>query len=255
MKGWGIAGWRLLIVAILAMAWELSGRNRWIDPDLLPPLSKVLGVMAKLVVDKAFIEDMTVTALECIVAAAIVTPLGLLVGFALGESRRLERIFNPPLQLLMTVPKSIFLPVFILMFGIGFGQKVIFAVALAFFIVVPTGMAAVQSVPPGLVLAARAFGASRAQIYSRIYLPAMAPVVIGGVRLGIILAILGVIFAEMYASSVGVGKSILTWGEGFQMDYLFAAVLLVVGFTVALNEIMQVLENRARARYAAEAEA
>ena len=245
---------RLLILAALAALWEASGQRRWIDPDLLPPLSKVLGVLAKLVVDKAFIEDMTVTGLECLVAAAIVTPLGLLTGFALGESRRLERAFNPPLQLLMTVPKSIFLPVFILMFGIGFGQKVIFAIALAFFIVVPSGMAAVQSVPQGLVLAARAFGASRAQIYSRIYLPAMAPVVLGGVRLGIIFAIHGVI-AEMYASSAGVGRSILGWGESFQMDYLLAAVILVVGFTVALNESLQALEDWTRARYAAEAHA
>lgn len=253
MTGWQIAGCRLVIVGALALLWELSGRNRWIDPDMLPPLSKVLGVVGRLVVDKGFIADMTVTALECLVASAVVVPLGLLVGFALGESRSLERVLNPPLQLLMTVPKSIFLPVFILMLGIGFAQKVIFAVVLAFFIVVPTGMAAVQSVPPGLVLAARAFGATRAQIYTRIYLPAMAPVVIGGVRLGIIFAIHGVIFAEMYASSVGVGKSILTWGESFQMDYLFAAVLIVVGFTVALNEIMQAIENRARARFAAEA--
>ena len=212
----------------------------------------VLAIIGKLVTDRGFIEDMTVTALECLVAAAIVTPLGLIVGFALGESRRMERVLNPPLQLLMTVPKSIFLPVFILIFGIGFSQKVIFAIALAFFIVVPSGMAAVQSVPSGLVLAARAFGATRAQIYARIYLPAMAPVVIGGVRLGIIFAIHGVIFAEMYASSAGIGRSILGWGEAFQMDHLFAAVLLVVGFTVALNEGLAALEHRARARFAAE---
>ena len=252
MTGWGITVCRLLIVAALGVGWELSGRLGWIDPDLLPPLSKVLAVLARLLGDKGFIADLQITALECLVASAIVVPLGLVVGFALGESRRLERVLNPPLQLMMTIPKSIFLPVFILMFGIGFGQKVIFAIALAFFIIVPTGMAAVQSVPSGLVLAARAFGASRAQIYSRIYLPAMAPVVIGGVRLGIIFAIHGVIFAEMYASSAGIGRSILGWGEAFQMDYLYAAVLLVVGFTVALNETLQAIEAATRARFAGE---
>ena len=255
IESWSIAACRLAIIAALALMWELSGRLQWIDPDLLPPLSKVLTVLVKLLGDKDFIADCQVTALECVTAAAIVVPLGLAVGFALGESRPLERIFNPPLQLLMTIPKSIFLPVFILMFGIGFGQKVIFAIALAFFIIVPSGMAAVQSVPPGLVLAARAFGASRGQIWRRIYLPAMAPVVIGGVRLGIIFAIHGVIFAEMYASSAGIGRSILGWGEAFQMDHLFAAVLLVVGFTVVLNETLQAIETATRARYAGEARA
>ena len=249
MSNWAIAGARLAIVTLLAWLWELSGRNGWIDPDLLPPLSKVLAVLGKLSASREFIDDIATTALECVVASAIVIPLGLAVGFALGESSRLERIFNPPLQLLMTIPKSIFLPVFILMFGIGFGQKVIFAIALAFFIIVPSGMAAVQSVPAGLVTAARAFGATRSQIYTRIYLPAMAPVVIGGVRLGIIFAIHGVIFAEMYASSAGIGRSILAWGESFQMDYLLAAVLLVVAFTVTLNEALQAVETATRARF------
>ena len=99
--------------------------------------------------------------LECLVASAFVVPIGLGIGFAIGESPRLNRMFSQPLQLLMTIPKSIFLPVFILLFGIGFGQKVIFAVVLAFFIIVPTGVSAAQSVPAGLVTAARAFGADR----------------------------------------------------------------------------------------------
>ena len=66
--------------------------------------------------------------------------------------------------LLMTTPKSVFLPVFILMFGIGFAEKIIFAVALTFFIVVPTGLAAAKSVPRGLVMVAQASGATRRQI-------------------------------------------------------------------------------------------
>lgn len=244
---------RLGLVVAVALLWEASGRLTWIDPDLLPPLSKVFQVMGRLLTSSEFIEDMRVTALECLVASAIVVPLGLLVGFVMAESPPVDRVLRSPMRLLMTVPKSIFLPVFILLLGIGFGQKVVFAVTLAFFIVVPTGIAAVQSVPPGLVLAARAFGATRRQIYTGIYLPAMAPVVVGGARLGIIYAVHGVILAEMYASSSGVGRSILAWGEGFQMDYLFAAVLLVVIFTVALNEALQALENAARARYASEA--
>ena len=178
-------------------------------------------------------------------------PLGLAAGFLLGESRRMERALGGPLQLLMSVPKSVFLPVFVLMFGIGIAQKVIFAIVLAFFIVVPTGTAAVHSVPLGLVTAARAFGATRAQIYARIYLPAMAPLIVGGVRLGLIFVVHGVVFAEMYGSTGGIGRSILSWGEAFQMDYLLAAVLLVLGATVALNEAIQAVETHLRARMGA----
>jgi ABC-type nitrate/sulfonate/bicarbonate transport system permease component len=236
------------ILVTFAALWEIASRSGVVDPDIIPPLSKVALTLTRLLHDERFLADVRVTAFECILGFAIVTPLGLGLGFLIGESEQANRALGGPLQLLMTVPKSVFLPVFVLMFGIGIAQKVIFAVVLAFFIVVPTGIAAVHSVPRGLVTATRSFGATRLQIYLRVYLPAMAPLVVGGARLGLIFVVHGVIFAEMYGATEGVGRSILTWGEAFQMDYLLAAVLLVLAFTVVLNAVMKALENLARAR-------
>ena len=139
------------------------------------------------------------------------------------------------------------------MLGIGFAQKVVFAVAIAFFIVVPTGIAAVHSVPQALVTAVHSF-ARPAQIYTRVYLPAMAPLILGGIRLGLIFTVHGVIFAES-TGRPRIGRSILLWGEQFQMDYLLAAVLLVVVATIVLNELMQLCESYSRARFNAEAAA
>jgi NitT/TauT family transport system permease protein len=239
---------RVLVIAALAVTWELVSRLHLVDTDVLPPLTHVLAVLWRLLQDPAFLTDIRVTVIECLIAFAVVVPLGLLVGFILGESHRLERALGPPLQLMMTVPKSVFLPVFIFMLGLGLLQKVVFAVVLAFFIVVPSGIAAVHSVPRGLVAAARSFGATRPQIFLHIYIPAMAPLILGAVRLGSIFVVHGVVFAEMYGSVEGVGRSILAWGEAFQMDHLLAAVLLVLLFTVVLNETMQTLERYAGGR-------
>jgi ABC-type nitrate/sulfonate/bicarbonate transport system permease component len=248
---WSARGWRLAIVVAVALVWELSGRLHWVDPELLPPLSSILEMLGRLLQNRDFRSDILVTVSECLAAFLIVAPLGLMTGFLLGESPRLYRTFSPALQLLMTVPKSIFLPVFILLFGIDFSQKVIFAVVLSYFIVVPTGIAAVQSVPPGLVTMAKAFGATTSQIYLRLYLPSAMPLVLSGIRLGLIFSMHGIIFAEMYASSEGIGRSILNWGEAFEMERLFAALLLVLVVTVVLNEGFQALENLARRRSAA----
>jgi NitT/TauT family transport system permease protein len=248
---WSVHAGRLLTIAAVALVWEAAGRSGWVDPDLLPPLSKVLAVLWRLLHDADFITDIRVTALECLIAFIIVTPLALGFGFLVGESQRLERTLGAPLQMLLTVPKSVFLPVFVLMLGIGFAQKVVFAIVLTFFIVVPTGIAAVHSVPRGLVTAARAFGATRGQLYTSIYVPAMAPLVLGGVRLALIFTVHGVVFAEMYGAENGIGRDILLWGEQFQMDYLFAAVLLVVVFTIVLNELMQLCEGLSRSRFQA----
>ncbi|HTK13221.1 MAG TPA: ABC transporter permease subunit [Xanthobacteraceae bacterium] len=248
MEIWIVRAWRLALLAALVVVWEVASRLHWVDPDLLPPLSSIFAMLGTLLRDAAFRSDILVTVVECLTAFVIVVPLGLISGFALGESKRLEKMFGLPLQLLMTVPKSIFLPVFILAFGIGFAEKVIFAVVLTYFIVVPTGIAAVHSVPSGLLLAARSFGATRAQIYARIYLPAVAPIILSGVRLGLIFSVHGIIFAEMYASSEGIGRKILDWGESFDMKRLFAGVLLILVATVILNETMQALEGWLRTR-------
>jgi NitT/TauT family transport system permease protein len=247
-QAWLVLAGRLAAILVVALAWEVAGRTRWVDPDLLPPLSKVLAVLWRLLHDAQFLADIRVTLLECLIAFAIVTPLALGCGFMIGESQRLERGLGPALQMLLTVPKSVFLPVFVLMLGIGIAQKIAFAVALTFFIVAPSGIAAVHSVPRGLVVAARAFGANRVQLYTRIYMPAMAPLVLGGVRLAFIFAVHGVVFAEMYGAENGIGRNIVLWGEQFQMDYLFAAVLLVVGFTIAVNEMIQLCETWSRSR-------
>jgi ABC-type nitrate/sulfonate/bicarbonate transport system permease component len=249
MQRWTVRAGQLLTLAVVALVWEASSRLHWVDPDFLPPLLKVLTVLWRLLHDVQFLTDIRVTAIECLVAFAIVSPLALGCGFVIGESQRLERSLGPTLQILLTVPKSIFLPVFVLMLGIGFVQKVAFAIVLTFFIVVPTGIAAVHSVPRGLVMAARAFGATRSQVYTGIYVPAMAPLVLGGVRLGLIFAVHGVVFAEMYGAERGIGRNIMLWGEQFQMDYLLAAVLLVVVFTVVLNELMQLCEAWSRSRF------
>jgi NitT/TauT family transport system permease protein len=247
-EAWIVRGWWLLIVATAALVWELAGRLHWVDPELLPPLSVVLATLWRLLGDATFRDDIQVTLAECLVAFVIVAPIGLISGFILGEKPSLELRLAPALQLLMTVPKSIFLPVFILLFGIDFPEKVIFAVALAYFIVVPTGLAAAKSVPQGLIMVAHAAGATRAQVYAQIYLPAVAPLILSGLRLGLIFTIHGIIFAEMYASSEGIGRRILDWGEAFQMQPLLATVLLVLFVTVVLNESMQLMETQARSR-------
>src|SRR5271170_4890574 len=127
MQRWVVRAARVLFVLAVAGAWEFAARLGWADADVLPPLSKVLVVLWKLFGDKRFVADLGVTAVEVLVAFAIVGPVSLAVGFLLGESRRLDRMFGPTLQLLMAVPKSIFLPFFILLLGIGFIEKVVFA--------------------------------------------------------------------------------------------------------------------------------
>ena len=151
---------------------------------------------------------------EVAVAFLVAAPLAVSTGFLLGERVHLAEAFNPVVHFILAVPQSIFLPVFILAFGIGFLEKVLFGVTHAYFVILINSFAAVRSVPRPLIAAARVFGATHAQIYTRIYLPAMLPLILTGLRLGMIFCIIGVLLAEMYASRRGIGRLIFGWGAG-----------------------------------------
>lgn len=248
MTAWLIRLSPLILVALLACVWEAASRLGWADPRLLPPFGDVVSVLIRLLQDSRFLGDLALTLQEIAVAFVIVGPLGLAVGFFLGESQTAYRLLSPLLNLLLSVPKSIFLPIFIFAFGIGFLQKVIFAVTLAFFIVILSGIAAARSVPAGLVMAARSFGATRGQIYLRIYLPAMEPLIIEGLRMGMIFTITGVLLAEMYGAPRGIGRVIFAWGELAKMPELFASVFLVVVLTIIFNEVLRLIEDIRRAQ-------
>jgi NitT/TauT family transport system permease protein len=142
------------------------------------------------------------------------------------------------------VPKSIFLPMFILVFGIGFQQKVAYAAFTTTFVVLMSATAAVESVKAEHILVARSYGATRAQILRRVYLPSMLPMLLETVRIAMIFNFTGVMIAEMYASRTGVGHLIASWGENFQMRQLFAGVILLATMAILFNEAVRFLEGR-----------
>jgi ABC-type nitrate/sulfonate/bicarbonate transport system permease component len=241
--GAALAGYLTFAVLLLG-GWELTARLAVVDADLLPPLSQVCAILWHFLHDPRFIADLALTVNEVAVAFLVAAPLAISTGFLLGERLHLAEAFNPIVHFILAVPQSIFLPVFILAFGIGFLEKVLFGVTHAYFVILINSFAAVRSVPRPLIAAARVFGATRTQIYTRIYLPAMLPLILTGLRLGMIFCIIGVLLAEMYASRRGIGRLIFTWGEGHQIPELLAGILLVSVLTIAANETMRLAELR-----------
>ncbi|HEY7246183.1 MAG TPA: ABC transporter permease [Xanthobacteraceae bacterium] len=234
----------LIFAALLFGGWEVVARLALVDPDLLPPCSQVFALLWQFMHDARFAADVGVTATEVGVAFLIAAPLAVSSGFLLGERRFLAEAFNPVVHFILAVPQSIFLPVFILAFGIGFLEKVLFGITHAYFVILVNSFAAVRSIPHPLVAAARVFGATPAQIYTRIYIPAMLPLVLTGLRIGMVLCIVGVLLAEMYASRSGIGRRIFGWGESAQIPELLAGILLVSILTIAVNETMRLAELR-----------
>jgi NitT/TauT family transport system permease protein len=235
---------RLALLALVAGAWEILPRAGIVNPMLLPPLSDVLRTLIEIGGQGRVHEAMAVTAAEVIVAFIIAVPLGGALGIAAAENAYFGEIFRPMLFYVFSIPKSIFLPMFILAFGIGFPQKVAYATFSTVFIVVMSASAAIESVKDDHVLVARSCGATRGQILRRVYVPSMMPILLETLRISMIFNFTGVMIAEMYASRTGIGHLIANWGENFQLRELFAGVILLAAAAMAFNELIRALEAR-----------
>jgi NitT/TauT family transport system permease protein len=235
---------RLALLALVLAAWEALPRLGTVNPRLLPPLGDVLVMLADILGRPQVQEAILVTAAEVVVAFIIAVPLGAAIGVAIAENDYLGQVLKPMLFYVFSIPKSIFLPMFILVFGIGFEQKVAYAAFSTVFVVIMSATAAVESVRADHVLVARSYGATRTQILTRVYVPSMMPVLLEALRISMIFNFTGVMIAEMYASRTGIGHLIANWGENFQMRQLFAGVILLAAVAILFNETVRALEAR-----------
>lgn len=238
---------RLIVAAVvlgLFGLWEALVRAGRIDASLAPAPSTIVESLIRLAGRPEVRASLGVTAWEVLAAFLVALPLGLLLGFLLAEVPLLGSLFRPLVNFLFGVPKSIFLPVFILVFGVSIPQKIAFGVFTTVFVLITGGIAAVQSVPPELITVSRVYGASRGQIIREIYLPAMAPILLESARLAMVFNITAVLLCEIYGARDGIGYRIAAWGENLQMPQLYAALVIVAAAAVAVNEALRAVETR-----------
>lgn len=238
---------RLIVAAVALGLFALSEalvRAGRLDASLAPAPSAVVASLIRLAGRPEVRASLGVTAWEVLAAFLVALPVGLLLGFLLAEVPLLGALFRPLVNFLFGVPKSIFLPVFILVFGVSIPQKIAFGVFTTVFVLITGGIAAVQSVPRELITVSRVYGASRGQIIREIYLPAMAPILLESARLAMVFNITAVLLCEIYGARDGIGYRIAAWGENLQMPQLYAALVIVAAAAVAVNEALRAVERR-----------
>lgn len=238
---------RLGLLALVLAAWEFLPRHGLVNPLLLPPLSDVLAMLVEQLQRGQVREALGVSALEVALAFVIAVPLGAALGVLIAENDYLGDVFKPMLFIVFAIPKSIFLPLFILAFGTGIHQKIAYAAFTTTFVVLMSAAAAVESVKQDYLLVARSYGATRLQVLTRVYVPSMLPILLETLRISMIFNFTGVLIAEMYASRTGIGHLIASWGENFQMKQLFAGVILLATAAILFNEALRWMEARVSA--------
>ena len=238
---------RLAIVAALMAAWEVAARAA--NPWLYVPPSKVVPALRELLMLGSYPDlpsHVWLTIREIALAYGLAVSAGLAVGFALGLHRTLGRAYGPILAALYAVPAVVWYPSLMLFFGLDAASKIAFGFLLGFFPITLAVLAGIRQVSPHLVTVARAFGARPLRVFRSVMVPAMLFTLVGGLRTGLALSVIGVIVGEVLGSKAGMGSLINhAYGLSRTPDYV-ALVLVTLALIVGSDVLASLLERRAR---------
>jgi NitT/TauT family transport system permease protein len=215
-----------LLVVFLA-AWQWGPGLLGIPPFIIPPLSMVYHEFLRMLAVSALMTHTGITAAEVIVGFVLGSLLGAFFGYVLGMSPTAEFALSPYILALQIAPKVAFAPLFILWMGFTVYPKILVAILIVFFPVMVNVLSAIRTVDPDLINLARAFKATRAQIFWKIEFPASLPPLFAGLRIASTLAVVGVVVGELVGGNMGLGY-LLSFGEGqANTAMVFVAILML----------------------------
>ena len=242
-----VLAWRLgILVAVLAV-WEVAVRP--LNPIFYVPPSALPGALVRMwrVPElPALGEHVWLTFTEIAGAYALAVAAGLWLGFLLGLRRTVGRIYEPLLAALYAVPSVIWYPSLMLFFGLGPASKIAFGVLLGFFPIVLSVLAGIRQVPATLVTVAQSMGARPWTVFRKVMLPAMASTMVGGLRAGLALSVVGVLVGEILGSRAGVGY-VINYAYGLMMTREYAVLALIAAAAIlAVDTVGALVEARVK---------
>lgn len=235
------------LVGLVAL-WYVATAYWGVSRILLPNPVNVWSELKDVIATGEFLPDLRVTLTEIAIAFAISCTAGVTLGYLISRSQYLIRVFEPLLAGIYSVPLIMFLPLYVLFFGLGPGSKIALGATISFFPIVLNTIAGFGYVEKIFITAARSMGASNLQMFRHVLLPAAFPVILTGLRMGFTVALLSILGSETLASLAGLGHKIVHLAEAMETARMFAYIAFVVVIAAFLNTVVSSLERRAKRR-------
>jgi putative hydroxymethylpyrimidine transport system permease protein len=233
----------LLVFAGLLLAWALLVRATGVERFILPGPERVAAVL--LARWPLLLEHAAVTASEILLGLLLGTLLGVLSALSVAAVPRLRPWVLPVLVVSQAIPVFALAPVLVLWLGYGLASKVAMATLIIFFPVTAAFLDGLRRTDPGWLDLARTMNGSRRALLWHIRVPAALPGLASGLRVATAVAPIGAVVGEWVGSSAGLGHLMLHANARMQVDLMFAALLVLALFAVALYFAVDALLRRA----------
>lgn len=238
-----LAGQLLMLIVLIAL-WQVL-----VTSGVLPELFfgkpvEIFTTLIRLFTSGKIYPHLLVTLMETLLAFVIGTAFGLGAGLWLGLNKVAARLLDPYLKAVNAMPRVVLAPIFTVWFGLTIWSKVALGVTLVFFIVFFSVYNGVRDANPGILASTRMMGASHSQLIRYFYVPSAMSWVFASLHAAIGMAFVGAVVGEYLGSARGVGYLILQAESVFDVNTVFAGIIILTLFALVLDAAVTLFERR-----------
>ena len=238
---------RIVLAIVLvagAAAWEVASRLELLNPLFVSRPSAIVASIPELVASGTVRAAIVATVLAVVVAAVYGTLAGIVLGYLMGFFAALRAAFYGPALFLLGVPKSIFIPIFLVFLGLNRDAAIAYGAFSGFIYVIVNVVAGFDLIREQDLRIARAFGAKLRHRILDVIFPATLPGVFAGIWYGVKGGLQGILIFEFFASVGGLGALITQYSNELRTDRVFALTLGIALFAILLGALWSALERR-----------
>ncbi len=233
----------LIPIGIFIIIWEFSARTGLIPGNFfMPSFSEIIETFYNLLINGVIFENLGYSLLRVLAGFILGTLAGITVGIIMARSYFIDRMFNPILALLYPIPSLGWLPILIILFGIGNIVPVILIFICSFFPLMYNTYTGIKNVPKEYIHAAETLGASNFTILKTILIPLALPNIFTGLRLEAGMAWRTVIAAEMIAIPTGIGALLMKGESLVRMDVIIVCLIVLSLMSLLFEKFFSYLE-------------
>ena len=228
----------------ILLAWEALSQAGIIRRSILPPPTRVLVTFVELLCDGQLLKHVCISILRVLEGSTAAAVLGIGLGIAVGLSRTLAKVTDLVIQVLKPIPPLAWIPMAILWFGIGELSKVYLIFLGAFFPILINSIDAIRQTDGKFVELARVLEVPRGKFILQVVIPGAFPAFMTGIRIGISVAWMCVVAAELIAASSGIGYMIMDARQLSQPDVVIVGMITIGVVGKLMDTQLKRLEGR-----------
>ncbi|GAB4455240.1 MAG: ABC transporter permease [Anaerolineae bacterium] len=230
-------------IVLMLTLWELLVRVSGYPAFILPPPGTVFAELAEIAGNGSLWHHTLATLFEVVGGLVVGLTAATVLGYVLAKSPLLERLAGPYIVASQSIPAIAIAPLLVIWFGSGKTSKILICALIVFFPILINTIVGIRSVDPGLKALMRSLRASRWQTFTMLEVPAAMPVLLGGLKIGVTLSVIGAVVGEFVGADRGLGYLIYLSKGLFNTPLMFAALFTLATISLILYLLVSGLER------------